>query len=293
MHETQKKTNQPPSSNTGVLNSQVEVRSCVDWLRVTCDEMTLDKFPKKLLTGLEVTKPFGNYNLVYQCSSGMKICFNTEDMEKYGTHVMLTGSVMEELREVGFTDEKILQIFSPYVRNVTRIDYAIDFSLQIDFNLLKRRYNRNQIKTRLSLDSEHYKKQGSEGSTINFGSRTSEKMIRVYDKAKQLKLLDMAITRVELEAKRKSAKAIFDRMLSNGVKPTGNRVIADMIDFNAEWWDDVQSQLIFGDKLVVPHSEPDYGKWLDMVYGSIEKRYEAREFVEEIRKFARKIDRLL
>jgi len=74
------------------------------------------------------------------------------------------------------------------------------------------------------------------GTTLYVGSRKSSRFLRIYEKAKQLGVdLGCPWVRVELEAKRKVARAMFTQYLNGGVLPLVSDIVA-RYHFRSDIW---------------------------------------------------------
>lgn len=132
-----------------------------------------------------------------------------------GIHVIATGKGCRQLEErtsLVFLMNKLKLIKS----QVTRIDLALD-----DFqgnkiklkNIISDANKGNLVskwKSFTIIQEKNIKNQEKLGNTIYFGSRRSDIMLRVYDKALEQGVTDSNWTRLELEIKKEKARVLQD-----------------------------------------------------------------------------------
>lgn len=134
---------------------------------------------------------------------------------KMGIHVDMSGSHLETLREMGFdTQELIKQIIFMQNAKITRIDFAIDIeTLETPKNLYKQ-VEKHKIRSEykglhgsiLERKTNYIENDmGKEGSGIYFGSKSSDRFCRIYDKGKQ-RLLGEDLLRIEFVARNEQSQ---------------------------------------------------------------------------------------
>jgi len=69
------------------------------------------------------------------------------------------------------------------------------------------------------------------GQTFYFGSPRSERRIRVYDKAREMKILNEAWTRVELQTRKPRASVLVAAMSEYGIPDAGDTALNAFVDF--------------------------------------------------------------
>lgn len=125
--------------------------------------------------------------------------------------------------------------------SVTRLDYAFDYvpftPSQVDKAIREGLYRSLAKRETLEVHESPFAKKdnGELGTyTVTFGSRTSERMIRVYNKR--------GFTRLEFETKDRRSNLIARQLFtSDTLEPWFYIVLAhlrDYIDFNPPWWED-------------------------------------------------------
>lgn len=192
----------------------------VDWLEFTClydiEELgqaekekieswgfNLEKF-EPLESGLMGYKKrmWGDFTqILYSGNSGMK------------THIILSAKGVRAY-EVNNKAENLINMLTHEDISFTRIDLALDIKdNSIEFNQLLTYLNNNHIVTRFKKYKYIVEKEINEdgqqvlGESIYFGSRSSNIFVRIYDKAKQMKVEGSWI-RIEIVYKNNHANAL-------------------------------------------------------------------------------------
>ena len=153
--------------------------------------------------------------------------------------------------------------------NYTRIDLAFDncpfIPLQVEEAIKQGEVRSLAKRESLEVHKSPFmlKDNGEEGTqTINFGSRSSERMIRVYDKR--------GFTRLELELKEKRADLVAKELFqANDISQWYGLMIGhlrDFVDFDASWWNEFTGSKGRAWATVSTPKEIEIGKllnWLD------------------------------
>lgn len=177
---------------------------------------------------------------------------------KQGVRVQLPGQWWEGVRE----DQ--LQIMGLLVhqfsRNVTRLDIAYDFtSAECGAAAVAAEYwLQHGVEGHRRTKLIPYKK----GSTFYIGSRNSNKMLRVYDKGKQLGA-DENWRRCELEIKGRTAQANA-ALLARGLRPAV-KIMKEVLACPESFLDGILDELLDGEipnPIKVPRKETNRFAWL-------------------------------
>ncbi len=189
----------------------MEKTVCIDWLSFTApklDNRTIPLLPpwESGIDGKPDVGRFG-YRSARRFPSGMVVMYNgaTSTM---GWHYIYSGSALKNLDEV-FQDGgmHVLEWHAGKAHKCTRIDLAIDV------------YNSPDLLPTIRGMAEHHEWYGTahsattikssdgKGTTVYVGSRTSERFVRIYDKAAQLGQRG-DWTRIEAEVKSDSARQV-------------------------------------------------------------------------------------
>lgn len=209
---------QPPPSNRGV--TKVGVYASVDWLRYTVPwsppwvpsewpqiegqlRCAVHPSPVIELTG-EVLGSSKGYN------TGMKMNYGTvryhTELASQKICVEFTGSDLEELRRIGVPAWDLIAHCRTVGGKVTRGDLAIDiFGFDADPLDVLRAWEKGEAITRVKEVTPYERKTKVDGKVVSGGATvyvgawgSSDRYMRVYDKAKQQKV-DGKWTRIELQ----------------------------------------------------------------------------------------------
>lgn len=203
--------------------------------------------------GFKRCKPRNAYKIAYMNEQGALIMCSPcrPDM---GINVLLTGSVLAKYDWL-----TVLQALNAQPGHFTRLDLTIDardHGLSIDS--LYMRADSGHMKCKAQNVS---RVQSKTGSTCYVGSRTSERFMRIYDKAGEQGITGEDWKRIELEASGQKASWIGSFIANTGASAIAS-LIKDFIDFEdyAPWqgiFATVTAQKTISDKRV-----SDTEKWL-------------------------------
>lgn len=230
-----------------------EIRHSIDWLQYTLawpdgvatwpiddgEELAIFRtcVPMLDVSGMppfrkEKSKAFGmggytkTYNMLW-CTAHVDPKRRTQ---KLG--VRFTGANMTTYRDLGGTDIRLMEFIKHNNGKPTRIDIAFDlFGFGIDPLTIYNDWLSGKIKTRARtvkpLTKSVRNPDGSvtSASTLYIGSRTSEVMIRIYEKGKQTGTgLDWQ--RIEIEVKADKAPAVLNDICQHGLDKVGRSLLA-------------------------------------------------------------------
>jgi len=226
----------------------------IDWIAATLPEKMTTEFTLSSYVSIALKVARG----VWQRSGGMhgyKLCMDQPTTgivargngnDDAGSHIILSGTALTTLSEKISPDKLIANLVGAQAR-FARIDLAIDVVGDARANIpeLHRRFLDGQCTTKshkLSLVQS-----GVDGHTMYVGGRTSERFIRIYNKAAERRASGVQSAdewiRIELELKGTraniSAKAIASP--DNNVGDVIAAHIKDFIDFEVPWWGEATS----------------------------------------------------
>jgi len=150
--------------------------------------------------------------------------------------------------------------------NVTRIDFAIDIKDEpCRITRLLASWRAGIMKTTAESVQRVGRtgKNGKDmGQTVYIGSRSSERMVRVYDKGAQ-QAVEGQWTRIEIELKGNWAMATAKAMALEGVVETGKAAIRQFVITGVDWFDNAVARGR-GNGYIVPNKRPitNHEKWL-------------------------------
>lgn len=147
--------------------------------------------------------------------------------------VRMTGQDLQAWRDLGGNDERLIGFVAGCKGSISRIDIAFDlFDYGIDVPRIYEDWKKGRIQCNARrarpLTDGVKEKDGSitEATTVYFGARTSDLMIRIYEKGKETGTgLDWV--RVELEIKGDKAKAILADCERLGFPVVGRQLLRD------------------------------------------------------------------
>lgn len=205
----------------------------IDWLTMTFEgarnPVQLEQLAETLFMApnTQTTKPSHGYKWAIKTDEGMVL--QSGERHDMHTNVICSGGSISALSEVFPHSPEWLTNALRKARNVTRIDLAIDSHdkpyLADLVTLVRASAYKCAAQSYKVIDS------GKSGLTLYLGERTSERMMRVYDKAAQMGETDTDWTRFELEVKGEAAKRCAASIIKDGIGQTVKAWIAAFADF--------------------------------------------------------------
>ncbi len=152
--------------------------------------------------------------------------------------VTLTGAECARATAQGVDLADVLRhVLEGVTGRFTRLDFALDvFTPGADPMDVKRAWDAGQVRTaaRTCGDVGMTGPGGVDlGRTVYLGSRSSERVLRVYDKAR---LEGVGGGRVELECKGEHAQALARSMLASGIIPAGKTALRQFVAADVPWF---------------------------------------------------------
>ena len=219
----------------------MSITATIDWITITFKEY--DENAKQFLcshahAGKNVsTSPRHGYTAAYRDENGVLVMWNNYRPDM-GVHIIFGGSSLRGIYEKGSVEPRDILVSAKELGGrVTRLDLAKDARLEVV----------NMEKIWNSLEAGAYKGTARKiaqmrglnaGHTIYIGSRTSERFIRLYDKAAEQAITGGDWKRLEIELKGQAARAVASRIVSGTSLSTCFDMVAqDMIEFidEREW----------------------------------------------------------
>lgn len=214
------------------------ITATVDWITITFKEFDNDarQFVSDFASfGQDVsTSPRHGYTTARRDGNGVLRMWNS-DRPEMGLHIIFGGTALGSLYTCcGVEWGEILVGAKECGGRITRLDLAKDARMEMV----------NMEKIWNSLEAGSYKGTARKiaqmrglnaGHTIYIGSRTSERFIRLYDKAAEQGIPSLDWKRLEIELKGQAARAIASRLCSGAALSTCFDMVAhDMMEFNDE-----------------------------------------------------------
>lgn len=241
---------------------------CIDWISMTFKNGGSDE--KKFLTlysprsETRSATPRNGYTTASKSSDGV-LCMWHSNFPEMGLHVIFDGSTLRNIfTRRGIHAEAVLQEASRAGASITRLDLAADAeNEQIDMVSIWKAIERGD---RVGTARKFSQMNGlAGGHTIYVGSRTSERFIRLYDKAAEMGRPGVDWKRLELETKGMMARAATDAIQrGETLSSVFNAFVTDAIDMpKSKHW-----QAFLVDKsqamdMVKLQKTSDTEKWID------------------------------
>lgn len=216
----------------------MEIAAFIDWIAVTHH----NENGALLFQGLPATslaaKPRNGYTIAYQYGIGV-IEMRNPDHKRMGIHYIYSGKVLQQIETVfGVTRDEILRRHATLGAKFSRIDFAID-AKNAGINLLQL-WEELETYQAITL-SKHSRVQTGRngGDTVYIGSKkTRQKMLRIYDKAKEMGDYVSDWIRIELETRGTPARNAARAYQDNDYSPESiASFVRGVCDFpcNVEW----------------------------------------------------------
>lgn len=251
----------------------------IDWVSLTLpwDEVELssvDDVPSTIRSYLPPTLSGGRvrrvrgmlgYRYGWASSTGWSVLCS-EPGDENGVHTIFSGSTLSKL-----SPEERMQIveLSP---NVARLDAAIDLTHNDagDVSDAWRAWKAGGVLTR----ARKARYLESTGATVEIGSRTSQRFMRVYDKAAE-RGVSYPWTRIELECKAAYARKAASIITSSGLSSIP-ALVADYAQFPLNWYQAAIADA--GEIEGTPKLEKrrDTGRWLRQIVALALAREESK-----------------
>lgn len=212
------------------------VSQCVDWIAYTAEFGTerLNEHGHPDVLNPKISKfacydahwlpdvPRMGYTSAFMAADkqGLKVYWNN-DRREMGVHVSWSGSALQ-----GENWEELANKITGVSWKITRLDLAVDVNRKWEIAALYEHQKQGWIVTNARKARLI---QSTDGSTLYIGSRTSERYLRIYDKAAQTGTRE-PWTRIELECKGEFANGVFLYLL-NETSPDFRDVIRGYVDF--------------------------------------------------------------
>ena len=218
----------------------------IDWLGVTLPFGTRLARPPQCDTSWVEGTPHRGYRDGVHYSDGCIVSSHPEYPER-GVHVSWSGSALENVRRQGITDADLINFYRQVGGKVTRIDLAIDVhNAGVSVQDVVDAYREGHALT-LTRTCEEFKSLSGGGHTLYFGHKSSDKRLRIYDKAAEQKI-DGDWIRVELQLRREKAMNAFE-LVGSSPDEAGKifgRLISSFVFWAlgtriGQWWQRVTS----------------------------------------------------
>lgn len=161
---------------------------------------------------------------------------STKTRPIHAAMIDLPGQALDALRHRGMDDTAILQVFKDW--HTSRLDFAIDTTdpeITPAKMIAEWRAGHATCKATSCRELKEKRADGRESHTFYAGSPSSQRMLRVYDKATQmdfvhLKKISGTWTRTELQMRAEAADAAKHWLLAHGID-AGRQLVNGWITF--------------------------------------------------------------
>jgi hypothetical protein len=243
------------------------VSHCLDWLTYTVPrEVGLERaflqHPALAITG-EILPNIKGYDRHIAMTYG-SISFHTRHPE-HKICVLFRGKDLREARAAGVNVDHILADALAKQATITRLDFAVDYhgpssplelNEAVEMGLVKVPTRHHEY--RYSCD--RVKGEARKAHTVYLGSQSSERRLRCYDKAAQLKVSG-PWTRIELVVQKGYGNRLAKAMVQEGIGAAGKQALREFIQCNLGWF----NHALNGPSLYIEaaeRSERDVKRWL-------------------------------
>lgn len=245
----------------------MEVSFTYDWISATIAQQNVGYIEQALMLGAELDAKDDaakhGYDRSSRYESGAVLMWSStrEDM---GIHVVLSGSCLKWLHLHGQDSQQALIGVNRLGGRVSRLDLAIDVKNGgIDFASVCKP-NRLPYKGKGRTPKLTPVGDEEDGWTVYVGSRSSDKFLRIYDKALEQGDHDNDWVRIELECKGIVAHYLGKTLSKTDVPTayaTASELMRGMVNFKGETWSAALSQRRV--EISIPkQTERDTLRWL-------------------------------
>jgi len=227
----------------------------------------------------EPIRPMPHYDLAWRLKCGGLL--NIAHGEAQGARIDLGGQALQYCRDNGMRDSEVIQQLSEPndFKQVTRLDYCWDIESAGSVRHAANHWKAGKCKSTLRGNPEGYINYGNRaGRTIYFGSKKSTQRVRIYDKGTEMKLLNQALLRIEIQVRKPHAQAMYIDSISSTLAIAARSRLRTLLDFpSLQWW----QRALKGDVeplTTVERKQPKWQSWLlGQVTASIINRYQKDE----------------
>jgi DNA relaxase NicK len=200
-----------------------------------------------------------------------------------GVHVILPGATLEDMRARGYLERTLCETIEAKGGQASRVDVAIDiFGEGFTVPDFADAYARGEFKSP-AKSATRTQQVGGTGDTFYLGSRTSDRMLRVYNKAAERGLSSgEAWLRLELETKKLRARAVLGAVSKH---PYTRAVVNASIRDFLEWPNDKYIAAVTGEDVDMPELTrklPAFLSWLSKQVVPAAAKYQAMNPAQDV-----------
>src|SRR5689334_6433425 len=249
------------------MSSEIETSFTVDWISATFDPEQYTNLMFGLHDGMSLSRvkavPTRGYTQAIELESGLRLNWH-EANEGQGMHMVASGSCLRWYYAHGKDWRELFAVIDSCGGRTSRVDLAFDVknTKLSPVDLCKPNLRAYKGKGRTPKFNALL---GGDGSwTLYIGSRSSEKMLRIYDKAKEQGDYASDYIRIELETKGEVARAVgwnFAREATASCMGMALGLVKGVADFDLAAWDRSLSGNVVGFSLPQGKARDTFG-WL-------------------------------
>jgi len=194
----------------------------------------------------EVIAPFPGYSNGTTATHARIFWHTTRRDQHIG--VVMTGDDLRGLIGIAFPQRALLDWVVTNCRTITRMDLAVDIKgHDLDPSTLILAYrggwlrtiaqNVKELTSHIRIDDRTLT-----GKSVYFGSRMSDRQLRVYDKGAQMGVSEGEWLRIEIQLRHDRANNVAKLCLTDGIGPTTQAAIRAYVHCpGCSWWDQATS----------------------------------------------------
>lgn len=213
---------EPPAGNTGAL---IHSTSSIDWLDFTIPTLSkvdrdyyFRRWSKFLHGAADIERNMHGYDRVFTLLAGKGFMMWNRERLDMGLHITLSAQALALWCAMGPSDRSIYELLIE-VRNCkgkfTRIDVAFD-TPDVHIDQVREAIEVGELVTKARDVALYQKLRGSPGTSIYIGSKSSDRLVRIYDKASE-RGVPGVWTRFETQYRKKYADKVVDYILLSDV----------------------------------------------------------------------------
>jgi DNA relaxase NicK len=213
------------------------------------------------------------YGSIHISGNGAQALSDGSDAQ--GVHVILPGQTLADMRDRGYDERALMETILAHGGKLSRLDLAIDVQGgKLTVSDFADGYANGEFIT-TAKSATRTQEVGGAGDTFYLGSRVSDRLLRVYNKAAQLGITDISSwIRLELETKKARARAIAETISAqDDLRSVINEAIQNFLDWdNEDYWAIISCSNV--DLPLLERSLPNFLKWLEIQVMPAAARYQ-------------------
>lgn len=219
-------------------------------------------------------RPLPRYKQAWRLACGGIYCIPDAENAAQKRLIQMTGQNCQKARDMGLDDDLLLHLVQNENATMTRLDCAFDTqdaTAKVQHFIDAFEQGKMKTKVRTMEVSKKIGRKGEPANSAYLGTRQSDAQLVVYDKAKQLKLLQMVWVRVEYRAYKNSAYRLAKDALEYGIDVTARQRVRNMQRTKIKWL----NSMIAGDDidLTMREEQENFWWWLEnQVRGGLDNR---------------------